>query len=374
MIEHTTAAARSGVAGEALGRPRHVRPGRGLSRRRFALTGSLLAGGGAAAVSACGGESRPQTPETAVPAKLVYVSPAASGGRLDLEAGVLKDFNATRPNGDIAVEVAAGPGGWDTLREKFIVSAAGGQPIHIVQNGWGGWMDLADGGSIAELSASFKRDKVDQGLFMAEAIGEYSDGSKVWALPTSLSVDAIAYNLDLFDAAGLKYPPTDPQDRTWTMDRFLEVARLLTRLPDQAGFGGAISGDNSGGMTEGTYFGQGPWDDARKQTRFTTDGMRTGLQYWLDLLARHHVQPTADETAAMRGKPPCGATSAATCSSPARWGCRSSTPRRTGCPSAGAWLPCPTPGRRGARTSPGGPSPTPCTWGRSRRRTPSGRC
>ncbi|MBI3972103.1 MAG: extracellular solute-binding protein, partial [Chloroflexi bacterium] len=240
-------------------------------------------------------------PQTAAPARLVYMSPAASGGRLDLEAQVLKDFNQSRPKGDVVVDVAAGPGGWGGLREKFIVSAAGGQPVAIVQNGWGGWMDLAEGGSIVELTPYFKRDRIDPRIFLSEAINEYSDGAKIWALPTSLSVDAIAYNIDLFDKAGLKPPPIDPNDKTWTMEKFLEYARLLTKLPDQVGFGGSIAGDNSGGMTEGTHFGQGPWDDAKKQSQFNTEGMRKGLQYWLDLLVKHHVQPMSDEAAALRG-------------------------------------------------------------------------
>jgi multiple sugar transport system substrate-binding protein len=271
--------------------------------RRGVVTRAAALGTAAAWLAGCGAAGGAPAPaaSSSAPAHLVYLSPAASGGRLDLESQLFKDFNQSRPKGDIVVDAVAGPGSWDTLREKFIVSQAGGQPISMVQNGWGGWMDLSEGGSIVELTPYFKRDKVDPKLFIAEAIGTYEDGAKLWGMPVSVSVDAIAYNMDLFDKAGLKYPPVNLDDKTWTMEKFLEYAQKLTNLPDQAGFGGSISGDDNGGITEGTFFGQGPWDDAKKQSQFNTPVMRQGLQFWLDLLTKYHVQPTADETAILRG-------------------------------------------------------------------------
>jgi multiple sugar transport system substrate-binding protein len=273
------------------------------TRRAAVLGGVLRAAGVSAALAACGAPATsPVSPASnAAPVHLVYLSPAASGSRLDLETQLFGDFNQSRPKGDIIVDATAGPGNWDLLREKLIVSQAGGQPLAIIQNGWGTWTDLMEGGAIAELTPYFKRDKVDPKIFVPDAVGYYSAGQKIFALPVSMSVDAMAYNMDLFDKVGLKYPPLDPQDKTWTMETFLEYAQKLTKIPDMVGFGGSISGDNTGGYTEGTFFGQGCWDDAKQQSQFTTPGMRQGLQFWLDVLAKYHVQPSGDEVAAIRG-------------------------------------------------------------------------
>jgi ABC-type glycerol-3-phosphate transport system substrate-binding protein len=271
-------------------------------RRRRALGRAGLAGAGvlAAACTPRAAEA-PAAGVLAAPAQLVYLSPAASGGRLDQEAALFADFNRSRSKGDVVVQAAAGPGGWDKLREKFIVSAAAGQPIAIVQNGWGGWLDLADGGSIADLTPYVKRDRLDLKLFLPATIHEYSDGARLFALPVTMSVDALAFNLDLFDQYGLKYPPVDPEDKTWTLDRFLEAAQKLSLLPEHVGFGGGIGGGNFGGMTEPTFFGQGPWDDDKKKSLLNTPVARKAMQWWLDLAVKHHVQPTKDEAAALRG-------------------------------------------------------------------------
>ena len=49
----------------------------------------------------------------------------------------------------------------------------------------------------------------------------------------TISADAMAYNLDLFEAAGVKAPPQDPDDRSWTMEAFLDYARKLTKGTQQ---------------------------------------------------------------------------------------------------------------------------------------------
>jgi len=272
---------------------------RDLAAAAGALTGVLGAACGRSSPGAA--PAAPAAPASSGPVRVVYISPSGSGPRFDLETQLFDDFNAGRPKGDVIVEVSAGPSGSAPVREKFVVAAAGGQPFGLVQNNWGGWMDLAQGGSIAELSPYFKRDRIDPRLFLPEMINEYSDEGRIWALPVSMSVDALAYNMDLFDRAGLKYPPTDPEDKSWTMERFLEHARLLSKPPDQFGFGGGISGGDFGGMTEGTHFGQGPWDDARKRSLFASAGMRKGMQFWLDVALKHRVQPTAEEANALRG-------------------------------------------------------------------------
>jgi ABC-type glycerol-3-phosphate transport system substrate-binding protein len=112
---------------------------------------------------------------------------------------------------------------------------------------------------------------------------------------------AMAYNLDLFEANGLKLPPQDPDDRSWTMDAFLETATKLTKEPAQFGFGGSFTPDPVQEWLNGpTYFGYGPIDLAGKKVTIDTLGFRAGLQWWADVFLRRHVVPTADELNTLR--------------------------------------------------------------------------
>jgi ABC-type glycerol-3-phosphate transport system substrate-binding protein len=123
-----------------------------------------------------------------------------------------------------------------------------------------------------------------------------SKEGKLWGWPSSVSADAVAVNLDLFDAAGLKPPPIDPDDRSWTMERLLEEAQRLTKGREQLGLGNAVGLDF---WTAGTYFGQGPWDDQNRKALTNTPNYIKGLQYALDLRDKFRVVPTADESASL---------------------------------------------------------------------------
>jgi ABC-type glycerol-3-phosphate transport system substrate-binding protein len=235
---------------------------------------------------------------SAPPVKLLYMGPAAAGSeRLQLEKELFDTFNRTRT--DIVVEVE-GAANWTALKEKFVVMHAGGTPLDIVQNGWGTWTDLADGGVLTELTPFFKRDKVSYDLFLPISIEAYTVDSKLWGMPITISADALAYNMDMFDAVGLPYPPTNPEDKTWTMERFLEHALKLTQPPHQFGFGGTYAGFTTAGVADGTYFGQQAWDDKDRKCLMDTPQFRTGVQFFLDLLHKYHVQPTGEEATAIR--------------------------------------------------------------------------
>jgi multiple sugar transport system substrate-binding protein len=293
-------------SGIGLGRERVAGRCGGAGARREVFGRALwLAGASAGVLGAACGQQRGEGPDgagapRAEPAKLLYIA-ASGAAKADLERKLFEDFNRSRPNGDVVVEVSPGPEGATGKRAKFVAAHIAGVPAALVENDWGGWMDMSEGGSIVELTPYFKRDRIDPKLFLEDMVNEYSDGGKLWALPVTMSVDALAYNMDLFDRAGLPYPPANPAERSWTMERFLEYAQRLTKLPDQVGFGGSISGGNIGGMTEGTHFGQGPWDDAKRVSLYNTPGMRKGFQFWLDVLTRHRVSPTTEEAAALRG-------------------------------------------------------------------------
>lgn len=264
----------------------------------------VLAGVGTAGVAvhaaACGARA-PTQPPAGKAVTVSYMSLGAAGSdRAKLEQELFQSFNQERR--DVVVEVeATGASGWGGLKEKFVIRHTGGDPADLVMNNWGTWADMSEGSMLTELTPLFKRDRLNLDIFIPSSIETHTLDGKVWGMPVSMSVDAVAYNLDLFNAAGLKPPPLHPEDKTWTMERFLEYAQKLTRGKEQFGFGGSYTGFGTIGVADGTYFGQLAWDDKRKKCLMDTPLFQKGMQYWLDLAARYHVQPDAQEAAALRG-------------------------------------------------------------------------
>lgn len=230
----------------------------------------------------------------------MYMSPDDTG-RHDAETPIFADFAKANPG--ISVEIVSGGASWDTVQTKLKTSIAGNVPINVFQNGWGSWGDFE--AALMELTSLFARDKMDPyKLLTRPAVDTFLDQGKLWGFGlVGVSQDGLAFNQDLFDAAGLPHPPVDPTDQSWTMERFLESAQKLTKADQlQFGFGGSLAGFDTGGMTRGTFFGQGPWDDTVQQAQMDKPGMLQGLQYWKDIRDKYKVQPTSDQAKSIGAK------------------------------------------------------------------------
>jgi ABC-type glycerol-3-phosphate transport system substrate-binding protein len=270
-----------------------------LSRRRLIATGgTTAAAAGALGLAACGApaDSGSAPAANAQPVTLNFLikvrsSPAAE----DVLRKLFADQNQQNPKTQVTIELVAA----DAVLPQLTTRAASGQPQDFVESGGFAWVGMAEQKYFAELTPLFKRDKIEPTkLFLPEAVSINSKDGKLWGWPSSVSADAIAYNMDLFDAAGLKYPPVNPDDTSWTMEKLLEYAQKLTKGRDQFGMGNAFGIDF---WTAGTFFGQGPWDDTARKAQTNTPNYIKGLQFALDLRDKHRVEPTADESKALLG-------------------------------------------------------------------------
>ena len=263
------------------------------TRRAWLRGGAVAVPAVAAACGAPGGTVAPAAPGGVAKGKVLVMSYQTASPRLDWQVAMYADLNAElRPKG-LEVEFV-NPG--QAVIEKVTTMHAAGTPADMWE--WPRlWRELE--GLIAELTPFFARDRVDEKQWIPESINVLKQGPKVWGMPVSISADVMAYNQDLLEAGGLKAPPQDPDDRSWTMDAFLETTRKLTRGAQQFGFGGTYT-CGVDWLNAPTYFGAGPVDLAGKKVTLTTPGFQNGLQYWVDTLLKHHVQPTADEANALR--------------------------------------------------------------------------
>ncbi len=263
---------------------------------------TLLATAGtavSAASAACGAPASTPAPPAAKPAtgKVVVLSYQSSSPRLDLQIAMYEELNKEMKPKGLEVEFVPTSAADTDVMTKATTFHAAGTPADMFE--WPRlWREIET--IIGEVSPFFKRDKIDEKQWIPESMNAMKDASgKLWGMPITISADAMAYNLDLFEATGLKPPPQDPDDRSWTMDLFLDYARKLTKGTQQFG----TDSKSTGGvdwMNWPTWFGFGPVDIPNKKVTINTPGFQRGLQYWVDLQLRHKVWPTTEELGPLR--------------------------------------------------------------------------
>jgi len=261
----------------------------------------LLGVPAAAALAACGqpatGGGNTAPAPSQVKGKVLALAYQMSSPKFDLQKAMYDDFNKEYQPKGLEVELI-NPG--DAIVTKATAMHVAGTPADMWEHPRL-WRELE--GLISDVTSYMKRDKIDVKQWIPESIGVMTDSAgKIWGMPVSISTDALAYNLDLFDQAGLKPPPVDPDDRSWTMDAFLETAKKLTKGPQQFGMQGKFTGGIDWANWP-TWFGYGPVDLQAKKVTINNPGFQQGLQFWIDTSNRYHVQPTNDELSALRATP-----------------------------------------------------------------------
>jgi multiple sugar transport system substrate-binding protein len=167
-----------------------------------------------------------------------------------------------------------------------------------------GLMDYVYKDMVTDLTPYIEKDKYDQSDFQSSAVQTFTFGKKQFGVPRGGIPTGIFYNKDLFDKAGLPYPPSDWEDPSWTWDKMLEYAKKLTL--DTNGDGKI---DQWGISLQFQHHGSLPliWgkqifpDDAFKygittQHFFRDPVVVNAYQQAADLIHKHKVNPAADIT------------------------------------------------------------------------------
>ena len=184
-------------------------------------------------------------------------------------------------------------------REAMI---AAGEPLHVWSPNWGGNGFASDRarGLLTDLTPLIERDDVNIGAFIPEVLAIYETEGSQYGFPFLTTGSYMFYNMDLFDAAGLDYPPVSWDDQTWTWDRALEIAQQLTTDADDP-----INATY--GWVEGMWpveavtwlFDAFPWPEGAFDTGFaqsvdfTSENAVKAFQSRHDLTYLHKVAPDA---------------------------------------------------------------------------------
>lgn len=184
---------------------------------------------------------------------------------------------------------------------------AAGQPPHVWSAHWGGgFAEDRARGLLVDLAPLIARDNFDVSIFAAEPFAAYRTHGQVWGVPFTTTGSYVFYNMKLFDAVGLPYPPTDWSDRSWTWDAMLSLARKLTRNytdPATVQYGWLVNRQNLEGPA--LLFGHSSWPDEAYTSGFAR-GVTLSDPATINAYQRHHdlihvdrVQPNASASAAL---------------------------------------------------------------------------
>ena len=150
---------------------------------------------------------------------------------------VIPGFEAAHP--DVKINLVVVP--WNEFDTQFSILSAAGTPPDV----WSAWgsdnfADYVARGLVADLTPYIARDAYDLSDFFPEVLDSYDFDGKRYGLPMQTTASFVFYNKDMFDAAGVAYPPTSWDDTSWTYAAFVEKCAQLTANtddPEQAVYG-----------------------------------------------------------------------------------------------------------------------------------------
>ena len=206
----------------------------------------------------------------------------------------IERFSAKYPNVTITPQFVPNDP-WGQYISQYLNQAASGDTPDIVGMPIEGFSSLAARGILIDLEEIAAADPaatetlagIDANLLDGMRT---RPGGQLNFFPTEWNNILIYYNKDLFDAAGVGYPPAE-----WTWDEFLETAKALT-VTDGAGnttqFGYFVPGFNFGitpwFLTNGTDKLDADWAASNMQDAKVSET----LQFLHGLIHEHGVAPT----------------------------------------------------------------------------------
>jgi multiple sugar transport system substrate-binding protein len=127
-------------------------------------------------------------------------------------------YNSTHP--DVKVELIAAP--WAEFTSKLQAMIAADTPPDVVSIQ--SEADFVSKGFVRPIDDLIARDKIDLNRFVPGATTPAYDG-KVYGFRHDTAYWLLYYNKDLFDKAGVAYPPATG----WTLDEFMDAACKLSK-------------------------------------------------------------------------------------------------------------------------------------------------
>lgn len=180
--------------------------------------------------------------------------------------------------------------------QKVLTQTAAGVPPDLIDCHFPDIFRIfAQKGALLDITDYCKNDKVNLKDIWEGCSPWMYYKDRVYAIPTNAGTVVLFYNKKIFDKEGIPYP-----DETWTWDKFLEVAKRLTKVDPQ--------------KRVYHYFGTGfdqletflPWQyggsfysEDGKGCICNSPAYKDAYRFIYDLRYKYHVTPTPEETQSM---------------------------------------------------------------------------
>ena len=215
--------------------------GKRIYRRDFVRTGMLASVG--AALAACA-----QPPPQVVKETVIVQATPAPVEEVQLTVwhteetefdAIIPNFQLEHPNVKIKFQYYP----WGEYFQKLEIAYAAGTPPDVHRQDDDEIPSFAQRGLLLPLEdyllARIKKEEISWATVESTMIGGH-----LWVSIPATRVGCLLYNKDLFDEAGVPYPPKTYPSDDWTWDKFAEKARALTDASQMKyGFTGADSPD-----------------------------------------------------------------------------------------------------------------------------------
>jgi multiple sugar transport system substrate-binding protein len=152
--------------------------------------------------------------------------------QVEIQQGVVDDFNASQDNIELVLEVVPYDSARDTLATQI---ASGAGPDIVGPVGWGGSNGFY--GQWLDITPYIESSGFDTSVFDPALLKFYQTEEGQVGLPFAVFPGAVYYVPAMFDEAGLNYPPQtygekyvmpDGTEVDWSWETLTEIAKLLT--------------------------------------------------------------------------------------------------------------------------------------------------
>ena len=246
------------------------------------LAATALAGCGSSSSTSTSTDSSASTGDTAA-----ADTSASTGDKVKLTLGswtsqpeVLQDlidaYEAENPNVEIDIQITPYKGGeyWTKLE----ASAGGGTAPDVF------WLNVlhidsyADGGILADMTDAVAASDIKDN-FPESLVNSFVRDGKNYATPKDFDTNALWYNKDLFDQAGVAYPTDDMSYE----DLVALATELKDKLPDGI-YPFACPVDFQTWYYQ-TVYANGGWilNDDKTETGYADPKTQEGIQCWIDM-------------------------------------------------------------------------------------------
>ncbi|MFX3635623.1 MAG: sugar ABC transporter substrate-binding protein [Candidatus Pristimantibacillus sp.] len=138
---------------------------------------------------------------------------------------LIPDFEAKHPN--IKIKVTKAP--YEQFDSKLQSAIAAKNAPDVTSHwGYGGFMEYYNKDMLMDMTPYLDGFKGSDYNIPEDVMDIYKVDGKTYGIPLNSYVTVMLYNKDLFDKANLEYPPTDYEDKSWTFDKMVDYAKMMT--------------------------------------------------------------------------------------------------------------------------------------------------